>query len=42
MSVEHDTSLPVLSVGESVTITYDSEVVDGVAKAVDVTRNTGA
>ncbi|RHO54115.1 CvpA family protein [Ruminococcaceae bacterium AM07-15] len=39
MSVEQNTSLPVLNTGDSVTITYDSQAVDGVAKALDVTRN---
>ena len=39
MSVEQDTSLPVLSKGDSITIVYDSEAVDGVAKAINVLRN---
>ncbi len=39
MSVEQDTSLPLIDVGDSISVVYDSEIVDGVAKALDVQRN---
>ena len=42
MSVEQDTSLPVLNKGDSITVTYDSEAIDGVAKALSVARNPAA
>lgn len=42
MSVEQDTSLPVLDKGDSITVTYDSEAIDGVAKALSVARNPAA
>lgn len=40
MSVEQDTSLPLLDVGDSISVVYDSQVVDGVSKALDVQRNS--